>query len=80
MGRVLIDAHDRSPSEPAPRVVSPDWRLWLFLVASVALFVAAGSVTGPAGPLLALAGFTSALLALDRFLGRYGGGLQEWRQ
>ena len=46
----------------------------------VGFFVAAASVTGPAGPGLALLGFTAALLALERFTGRYGSGIQEWRQ
>ena len=77
---MLIDAADRRPPEPSRKPVEPDWRLWLWLVACVAFFVAASSVTGPAGPLLALLGFTAALLALERFTGRYWRGLQEWRQ
>jgi len=42
--------------------------------------VAATSVAGLVGPGLALLGFTAAMLALERFTGRYGSGLQEWRQ
>ena len=80
IGGVLIDAADRRPAEPSREPVEPDWRLWLWVVSCVAFFVAATSVTGPAGPGLALLGFTAALLALERFTGRYGSGLQEYRQ
>jgi len=77
---VLIDASDRRPPEPGPEPIDLDWRLWTWIVLAVLLFAAATSVTGAAGPGLALLGFTAALKALDRFVGRYGGGLQEWRQ
>ena len=77
---MLIDS--RQPAEPgdAREPVEPDWPLWLWVVASVVFFVAAASVAGPLGPGLALVGFTAALKALERFTGRYGDGLREWRQ
>ncbi len=77
---MLIDTREQREPGDEPKPVEPDWRLWLWVVASVAFFVAATSVTGPLGPGLALLGFTAAMLALERFTGRYGSGLQEWRQ
>ena len=78
---MLIDTAERAPQpDPEIRVVELDWRLWSWVVASIALFVAANSVTGPIGPLLALAGFFAALKGLDAFVGHYEGGLREWRQ
>ncbi len=77
---MLIDTRERHGHRGERKPIEPDWRLWLWVVASVVFFVAASSVTGPAGPGLALLGFTAALLALERFIGRYGSGLQDWRQ
>jgi len=77
---VLIDTRDRHDPDGKREPVAPDWWLWLWVVLCVGFFVAAASVTGPAGPGLALLGFTAALLALERFTGRYGSGIQEWRQ
>ncbi len=77
---MLIDTREHHEAGDQRDLVEPDCRLWLWVVASVAFFVAARSVTGPLGPGLALLGFTAALLALERFTGRYGSGLQEWRQ
>jgi len=77
---MLIDTRERREPGDEPKPVEPDWRLWLWVVASVVFFVAATSVAGLVGPGLALLGFTAAILALERFTGRYGSGLQEWRQ
>ena len=78
---MLIDTGERRPQpDPEPRVVELDWRLWSWVVTSIAFFVAAKAVPGLIGPLLALAGFFAALKGLDAFMGRYDGGLREWRQ
>jgi hypothetical protein len=77
---MLIDSNEPRVPDHSPEPVELDWRLWSWVALSVVLFVAAGSVTGPVAPLLALVGFTCALKALETFAGRYGHGLQEWRQ
>ncbi len=77
---MLIDTREQHEPGDEREPVEPDLRLWLWVVSSVGFFIAATSVTGPLGPGLALLGFTAALLALERFTGRYGSGLQEWRQ
>ncbi len=77
---MLIDTREQHVPEDERESVEPDWRLWLWVVSSVAFFIAATSVTGPLGSGAALVGFTAAMLALERFTGRYGSGLQEGRQ
>ena len=77
---MLIDASDRRRPEGPREPVELDWLLWTWVVLAGILFVAATSVTGPAGPGLALLGFTAALKVLDRFVGRGSSGLNEWRQ
>ena len=78
---MLIDSSP-PPADPGPprRVIEPDWHLWSWVILSVALFVPAAVVTGAAGVVLAFSGFFAALKALETWTGRYGMGLQEWRQ
>ena len=77
---MLIDTADRRRPEPVPEPVELDWRLWFWVLAGVVFFVAATSVAGGPGVVLAFAGFGASCKALDSFLGRYTGGLMEWRQ
>jgi hypothetical protein len=82
---MLIQSEDRRREPepelpPGPEAVDLDWRLWSWVAATIALFVAASAVGGLGGVLLAFSGFVAALKALESFLGDYGGGLHEWHQ
>ena len=76
---MLIDSNP-PPAGPEPRVIDPDWRLWSWVALSVALFLPATMTGGALAVLLAFSGFFAALKALETLTGRYGMGLQEWRQ
>jgi hypothetical protein len=83
MALMLIQSEDRRPPEPEPARLDPvevDWRLWSWVIVTVALFVGAGVVGGLGGVLMAFTGFVTALKSLESFLGDYGGGLHDWHQ
>lgn len=82
---MLIQSEERRRREPEPPAatsdpVEVDWRMWSWIIVTVALFVGAGVVGGLGGVLMAFTGFVTALKSLESFLGDYGGGLHEWHQ
>lgn len=79
---MLIDTRRDPPPPPPPRRRRGwdlNWPMWTAVALAVALVVAAGSVSGIAGYLLALAGLATGCFAVDRAFG-YWGGLSEHRQ
>jgi hypothetical protein len=77
---LLREEPPRPDPERRREPISPNWKLWFWVVACIGLFAAAGEVGAPLGFVLLLAGLFSGCKALAVFMGPYGRGLKDWHQ
>lgn len=78
---MLVDTRDHRP-EPPRRRRTPDidWRLWMWTVESLGLFVLASSLGGAVAAVCVVMGLITMVKAFDALTGGYRRGLREWRQ
>jgi hypothetical protein len=75
---MLIDTRDRARRDERP-VWEPNWRLWRWVAATIALFVAAEATAGIASYLLVLGAVACACRAVTVILPPLDG-LRDYRQ
>ncbi|MEJ7715192.1 MAG: hypothetical protein WKF40_05580 [Thermoleophilaceae bacterium] len=78
---LLIDTHDQEPEpERPPRRRHIDWRLWMWTLESLGLFVIASSVAGAVAVVCAFVGVFAIFKVIEALGGDYVRGPGEWRR